>query len=194
MKELILLLGVIVIISIIPSSMAIQQPTASAPTKSGGNRERQISFWDAWRFLVGDWEALGGGEPGSGSGSFSFQFDLQEKILVRRNHTVYPAAGKLPQIVHDDLMIIYPTIGQKGTAAIYFDNEGHVIHYTAQFSVDQKTLTLLSDPSPSAPRFRLTYQNVSPKTLEIKFEIAPPANSNAFSTYVSGKANRKSIK
>ncbi len=46
-----------------------------------------------------------------------------------------------------------------------FDNEGHVIRYTAEFSADQKTLVFLSDRLPSAPRYRLTYTKAKSDTL-----------------------------
>src|SRR5437016_11763920 len=46
--------------------------------------------WDRWRPLVGHWQAAGKGTPGEGG--FSFAFDLQNKVLVRKSHSDYPAA------------------------------------------------------------------------------------------------------
>ncbi len=146
--------------------------------------------WDAWRFLVGDWAAQGGGEPGQGAGSVSFKFDLQGKILVRRDRTDYAATKDRPAFSHEDLMVIYPEPGGTGARAVYFDNEGHVIQYSAKFSEDQKTLTFLSDAAPSSPRFRLTYTKDGSRALAIKFEVAPPDKPEAFSTYVQGVARR----
>ncbi len=90
--------------------------------------------WNEWRFLLGKWVAEGGGQPGQASGGgFSFDFDLQERVLVRRNYSEYPATASKPPSRHDDLMVIYQE-PEKGTRAEYFDNEGHVIHYSVSFS------------------------------------------------------------
>ncbi len=147
--------------------------------------------WDAWRFLIGEWTAEGGGEPGQGTGTFSFSLELQGKILLRKNRSDYPATKDHPAYSHEDLMVIYPQPGEAATRAIYFDSEGHVIHYAAEFSEDKKALTFLSDAEPSAPRFRLTYTKDRDQALTIKFEIAPPGKPYSFTTYVEGIARRR---
>ena len=53
--------------------------------------------------------------------------------------------------------------------ADYFDNEGHVIHYSA-IAGSGGRWTFLSDPAPG-PRFLLTYAKLAKDQLEIKFEI-----------------------
>ena len=147
--------------------------------------------WNAWQFLVGEWTAEGGGGPGQGTGTFSFEFDLQGKVLVRRNRSDYPATNDRPAFSHQDLMIVYREPGAKSAQAIYFDNEGHVIHYTAELTADQESLVFLSDLLPSAARYRLTYTKAKNQTLNIKFEIAPPDKTRSFSTYLEGTAHRK---
>jgi hypothetical protein len=139
---------------------------------------------------MGFWVGEGSGDPGKGSGRFSFALDLDEKILVRRHHAEFPAAGGRPAASHDDLLITYRSEPDKATKAIYFDNEGHVIHYTASFSSDGRNLTFLSDATTAGPRFRLSYTAGQDGELLIKFEIAPPGNPDAFKTYVEGKARR----
>src|SRR6266481_7240139 len=62
---------------------------------------------DDLRFLIGEWEGAGGGGPGSGKGTFSFTSDLQNKVIVRRNHAEYPATADRPAVRHDDLIVIY---------------------------------------------------------------------------------------
>lgn len=143
-----------------------------------------------WSALVGDWAGEGTGSPGSGAGTSSFQFDLQKQVLVRRSHSEYPSAGGRPATVHDDLMVIYPGAGQE-SRAIYFDNEGHVIDYTATWSGAEETLTFLSKPTPGAPQFRLIYKKVDANTLTVAFEMAPPGQAGAFKPYVSGRLKRK---
>lgn len=151
----------------------------------------EAADWNAWQFLVGDWTAEGGGQPGQGTGTFSFNFDLQGKILVRKNRAQYPATKDRPAYIHEDLMVIYREAEGKIARAIYFDNEGHVIQYTAEFSQDQKSVTFLSDRAPPAPRFRLSYAKSGNGALTIKFEIAPPDKPEAFATYLEGSARRK---
>ncbi len=66
-----------------------------------------------------------------------------------------------------------------------------MIHYTAEFTADQKTLVFLSDLLPSAPRYRLTYTKAKNDTLSVKFEIAPPDKPESFSTYLQAMARRR---
>src|ERR1700730_15668872 len=107
---------------------------------------KEAANWDAFRFLIGEWVGEGTGAPGEATGGFSFSFDLDGQILVRRNRSDYPATKEKPAYSHTDLMVIYK--GSEGARAIYFDNEGHVIHYAVSLSKDQATLTFLSDPAP----------------------------------------------
>ena len=147
--------------------------------------------WDDWRFLLGKWTAEGGGQPGQAStGGFSFDSDLQGKVLVRRNYSEYPATGNKAAFRHDDLMVIYRE-PQKGTRAVYFDNEGHAIHYEISVSDDKKTITFVSELIPSTPRFRLIYRRLKDDSLSLEFDIAPPGNPDSFSKYVEGTARRK---
>ncbi len=147
--------------------------------------------WKRWDFLLGEWEAEGGGQPGQGTSTFSFRVELEGKILVRKNFNDYPATKDRPAIHHEDLMVIYPDTDGKRTRAIYWDNEGHVLLYTAELSADGDTLTELSDLLLGAPRFRLTYTKGKDGALAVRFDIAPPGKPDAFSTYVSGTAHHK---
>jgi hypothetical protein len=141
--------------------------------------------------LLGNWTGEGKGAPGQGKGRFSFNTDLQGKILVRKHRAEVAGAGGKPSLIHDDLMVIYPQGGRGPMHAIYFDSEGHVIDYSATFSQDKKTLTLVSAPRPGIPRFRLSYVKRDEGGLAIKFEIAPPGKPDAFKTYTEGSAVRE---
>jgi hypothetical protein len=147
--------------------------------------------WEPFRFLVGEWTGEGGGEPGKGSGTFSFAWDLQGKVLVRRNRAEYPPAKGRRGFAHEDLMVIYRADRGDRTKAIYFDSEGHVINYALTFSGDGRTLTFLSDAAPAAPRFRLSYRKGANDSMGIKFEIAPPGNPDGFKPYLEGNARRQ---
>ncbi len=145
--------------------------------------------WSDWKFLLGEWEGANAGDPGAGTGTFSFSFDLDENILVRKSHTVFPPTKEREGYAHDDLIIIYTEYtGEK--RAIYFDNEQHVIHYAVHVSADQQDITLESDPVPGMPQFRFTYIKTGEDTVNARFEMTPPGKPGAFFTYLQGDANR----
>jgi hypothetical protein len=146
--------------------------------------------WNAWQFFIGEWVGEGGGDPGQGTGGFTFVLDLQKRILARKNYADYPATKDRPAFRHDDLMIVYQETGTS-TRADYFDNEGHVIHYAVSFSKDSSSIIYVSEPSSSAPRFRMTNTKAGPDKITITFEIAPPGKPEAFSPYITASARRK---
>ena len=147
--------------------------------------------WAAYRFLLGEWVGEGEGQPGQGKGQFSFAEELQGKILVRKNRAEYAASAGRPAFTHEDLLIVYQEDGAKAQKAIYFDSEGHVVHYTPSTSQDGKALIFLSDARPSAPRYRLTYVNQKAGKATVKFEVAPPGKPEAFKTYLQGRVRKK---
>jgi hypothetical protein len=136
------------------------------------------------RFLVGDWRAIDTA-PGE-RGRFTFRFDVQEHVLIRTNEAVYDATVSRPASRHDDLMVVY--VDSSVVRADYFDNEGHVIRYTAD--VGDNRVTFLSDPDPKGPRFRLTYV-LGDSQLTGTFEIATPDAPEAFKAFLSWKARRQ---
>ncbi|MDP4223271.1 MAG: hypothetical protein Q8868_08165 [Bacteroidota bacterium] len=147
----------------------------------------QNSSWDKWNWLTGEWIGEGSGKPGQGSGTFSFAFDLDRNILVRKNHTEYPATGTRPQTMHNDLMIVYPDPGGNITKAIYFDNEGHTINYTITYS--EKSVTFTSDKIPNMPVFRLIYTLIDNGTVNIQFQMSQ--DGIKFNPYLEGISKRR---
>jgi len=146
--------------------------------------------WEAWEYLVGEWEGGHGGSPGQGYGIFSFSYELDRNILVRKNRTSFPGTAERAGFTHDDLLIIYtePT-GQK--RGVYFDNEEHTIHYEVKVSHDQNTIVLESDPMPSIPQFRFTYIKTGENSLVARFEMTPPGKPGEYFTYLEGEAHKK---
>src|SRR5258708_2227149 len=116
----------------------------SALSQSAFSQATPKNAWADWDFLIGYWPPVQGvGVPGqTSSGSFSVLADLGGNFRVQKSHSEYPAAGGRPAVVHDNLMIIFPEAGVP--KAIYFDNEGHVIHYDTSLSADKKKVIFLS--------------------------------------------------
>jgi hypothetical protein len=142
--------------------------------------------WSKWSWLIGEWKGQGNGAPGQGSGTFSFYTDLNNKILVRKAHSEYPANGNKPAIIHEDLLFVYLDDAENPSKAIYFDNEGHTINYTITYS--DKTIVLLSDKTANAPVFRLTYSQLDDRLINTKFEMS--RDGEKFMTYIEGKSTK----
>lgn len=147
---------------------------------------------DSLRFLLGKWMGEGGGDAGQGSGYFTFEEGLQGKVLVRRNHSEYPAAKDRPAYTHDDLMIVYADPATNGPRAFYTDSEGHVINYLLSVSEDGKSVAFMSDPQDTGPRYRLTYVLTGPDALALTFEVADPGRPDQFRKFLDGKVRRVS--
>jgi len=144
--------------------------------------------WKAFQFLMGNWIGEGSGSPGQGSGGFTFALELQGRVLVRHNRTEFPASQGRPANIHDDLLVVYQD--KEGFKAVYWDNEGHVIHYTMSVAADG-SLVFVSGKMPGAPRQRLSYRSMSGGGLGIRFEIAPPDKPDEFKVYLDGTARKK---
>jgi hypothetical protein len=146
--------------------------------------------WAPLSFLLGEWTGEGTGQPGQGSGGFSFLPDLENNVLVRKNRADYPATKDRAAFSHTDLMVVYRETGAVKLRAVYFDSEGHVIHYTVDPSVDGSAVQFLSDASNSTPRYRLTYTKKSADVVGIQFDIAVPEKPDSFSTYLQATARK----
>ena len=148
---------------------------------------QQDTTWNHWNWLAGDWIGEGSGTPGQGSGWFSFTPELNGKIIVRKSHSEYPAAKDKPEIIHDDLMVVYLDDDQQPNKAIYFDNEGHIINYTITYS--DANIVFTSSKALNSSVFRLTYIPLNKETINVKFEMSRDGLN--FQTYVEGKSVRK---
>ena len=156
-----------------------------------GQQSLKPTSLDDLRFLIGEWEGVGEGGPGSGKGVFSFAFDLRNKAIVRKNYAEYPSTANRPAIRHDDLIVIYLDRASNQIIANYFDSEGQQITYRMTPSSDREAVTFLSEPSASQPRYRLSYTKLKDGTLSGKFEIAPPGQMDAFKQYLEWIARKK---
>ncbi len=159
-------------------------------SQTGDGPPEDVAVWASLRFLVGSWTGEGTGTPGEGTGNFSFTWDLDQRILVRRNRADYPPTGDRPAFSHRDLTIVYTEAGSKAVKAIYFDNEGHVINYSVSVLPEGNAIQFVSDSIPSVARYRLTYMKNGGNAVKLRFEIAPPGKPDSFTTYIEASARR----
>ncbi|HEY2470824.1 MAG TPA: hypothetical protein VGI45_23725 [Terracidiphilus sp.] len=140
-------------------------------------------------FLIGTWDAKTVNNPAvTASGAYTFRAELNGHILAR--HT--EAAGcKGPEdfnCQHGDLLYIYTDGPSRPLRAIYFDNEGHVIHYSAT-TPTPTTAEFLSDPAGPGPQFRLTYE-LKDGLMSGKFQIRIPGQPD-WKSYLEWTGSRK---
>lgn len=142
------------------------------------------------QFLLGKWEGEGSAEVGKGSGYFSFESSLQDKVLVRKNHSEYRQARDRPVYLHDDLLIVYVDTATKELRAFYTDNEQHAINYAISVSADGTSVVLLSEAQAGAPRYRLTYTKMLADKMTVTLEIAQPDQPDHFQKIVEGRVKK----
>lgn len=182
MNRIARLLVVAALLMVAVPALAVGPPTPNGPPAVSDP-------WAKLQFLVGKWAGEGSGKPGEGSGGSSFTFDLNQKILVRRNWADYPPKdGDGPTVHHEDLMVITPKQGGDGFFAIYFDNEGHTIHYEVSFPAAAAGAIFESANDGKGPRFKLSYGLDTAGVLTVDFAIAPPGQP--YKTYVTGKLKK----
>ncbi len=147
-----------------------------------------MNTWEQFDFLIGEWSSPVSGQPGEGvSGSSRFFYDLDQNLLIRTSRAEFaPEPGAEKGLVHQDLLIIYR---QADFRAIYFDNEGHVIHYTVSFPDKQPGVVFESEASNTNPRARLVYRMIEDGTLSVEFFVAPP--SGELESHVKGVLRRE---
>jgi len=158
------------------------------------DRRPDNDAWRALRFLIGRWEAntKGGSAGASGAGDYSFGLELRDHVLAR--HSGYSEC-KGPadfDCAHGDLLYVYAESGR--LRAIYFDNEGHVIHYDVTThdggtGPDSRTAVFLSPPSEPGPQYRLTYE-LRAQVMSGKFEIRAPGQKE-FRAYLEWSGGKK---
>jgi uncharacterized protein YaiE (UPF0345 family) len=129
--------------------------------------------WKALSFLEGTWEAKAQGNAGAtASGRYTFRRELGGHILARHSTSDHNCKGPVSfDCEHGDLLYIFEDAPGQPLKAIYFDNEGHVIHYDVS-TTTPTTVVFLSEASPG-PQFRLVYELKS-TVMTGKFEMHMP--------------------
>ena len=146
--------------------------------------------WAGVRFLIGTWEAktTGGQAQVQSTGTYSFRLELRDHVLARR--TAYGTAKARTTSIASTRTCFTSTPGGPGQSlrAIYFDNEGHVIHYAV--SVPKPgTAVLLSDADQPGPQFRLSYE-LNAGVMTGKFQMRMPGQQE-FASYLEWSGKRK---
>jgi hypothetical protein len=144
---------------------------------------------DAWaplRFLIGTWDARSLNGDVQSSGTYLFQTELRGHVLARHSATK-DCKGPLDfDCEHSDILYIYA----EGPVykAIYFDNEGHVIHYNVSTPAPA-TAVFLSDEKQPGPQFRLAYE-LKNGVMNGKFQIKVPGQAE-FRSYLEWTGGKK---
>lgn len=146
--------------------------------------------WKSLQFLMGTWEAKtqGGSAGAAGSGTYTFQPELRNHVLAR--HSSYEGC-KGPadfDCEHGDLLYVYRDAPGQPYKAIYFDNEGHVIHYNVSTPTTTAAI-FLSDSSQPGPQFRLIYE-LKGSTMYGKFQMRMPGQAE-FKSYLEWSGLKK---
>ena len=147
--------------------------------------------WRALSFLEGTWDAkTTKAEPGvTSAGLYTFRKELGGHILARHTTNTGCKGPVDYNCDHSDELYVYEDAAGGPLKAIYFDNEGHVIHYTVS-TPGPKTAVFASEPNSAGPRFRLVYE-LKGSIMEGKFQILMPGRTE-WNSYLEWSGGRKS--
>jgi hypothetical protein len=161
------------ILSSLLAAPVFAQTAASAPTDP----------WKRLAFLEGTWDANATGSGGAAvMGTYTFSLELRNHVLARHATSKTECKGPTDfDCEHADLLYIYQDSPGQTLKAIYFDNEGHVIHYEVS-SPNARSALFLSDASEPGPQFRLTYE-LKDAILWGRFQMRPPGQTD-WKTYL----------
>jgi hypothetical protein len=170
-----------------PAKPSAQTP-APTPAPTPAKAPAVVDPWAGLRFLVGSWEAktTGGVAQAQASAGYTFRLELRDHLLARHSRTGACSAPDDFDCQHSDLLYIYPTAAGQTFEAIYFDNEGHVLHYAVSIP-KPGTAVFLSDAAQPGPQYRLSYTLLE-GVMSGQFEMKLPAQAD-FTSYLewSGK-------
>ncbi len=128
-------------------------------------------------FLEQDWQANTNGAAGvQTTGTYTFRRELGGHVLVR--HSTSAAGCKGPATFdceHGDILYVFEEAPGQPLKAIYFDNEGHVIHYDVT-TPTPTSIVFLSEATHPGPQFRLTYELKDSQMLG-KFQMHMPGQT-----------------
>jgi hypothetical protein len=182
MKRRFVLLGIVALLTAYNAFAQSSSKTGQVPGKADP--------WAGFRFLVGSWEAktTGGVAHAQASAEYSFRLELRDHVMARHSRSGTCAAPDDFDCQHNDLLYIYPSGNGSALQAIYFDNEGHVIHYDVS-TPKTGSAVFLSDPGQPGPQFRLSYE-LRDGLMSGKFAMKMPGQGE-FLSYLEWSGKRE---
>lgn len=175
-----ILLGLGLVASMGDSMLLVAQTAPGVDAKPGP--------WKGLSFLEGTWEAKANGNGVSTSGVYSFNRELGGHIMARHSTTDPNCKGPAAfDCEHGDLLYVFEEMPGQPLKAIYFDNEGHVIHYDVT-TPTATSVMFLSEAGPG-PQFRLMYE-LKGAVMSGKFEMHMPGPGD-WRTYLEWSGGKK---
>ena len=146
--------------------------------------------WNSISFLQGTWEAKtqGGSAGADAGGSYTFQPELNNHILARHSRVGDCAGPATYDCEHHDLLYIFQESPGALLKAVYFDNEGHVIHYDVS-TPNATTAVFTSESAPSGLQFRLIYE-LRNAIMSGKFQMRMPEQAD-WKSYLEWSGRKK---
>ncbi len=162
-------------------SLAVVQGWSQAPSAPA------TDVFASLHFLDGTWDAKAAGANGISSlGTYTFASELAGHVYARHGKAANCSGPKSFDCEHTDLLYIFPE--GAGLKAIYFDNEGHTIHYEVT-TPTPTSVVFLSEAGSPGPRFRLVYE-LKEGVMAGKFQMQPPGQTewHSYLEWSGGKA------
>jgi hypothetical protein len=136
-------------------------------------------MWEPLYFLLGKWEGIGSGQPGSGQYIRSYELILNDRFIYGRNKSTYPPQDNNPEgEVHEDWGFISYDKGRKTFVYRQFHVEGFVNQYVMEYlAPDGKEIVFVSESIENIPagwRAKESYQVISSDEFIETFELAEP--------------------
>jgi hypothetical protein len=156
----------------------------TSPPLSADQPLRELSF------LEGTWDAKTS-RASSGvdaSGAYTFKKELGGHILARYSNSAGCEGPAHSDCKHGDLLYVYQDSASRELRAIYFDNEGHVIHYKVSTPASNRAVFISDSTAPGA-QYRLTYE-LQGAVMQGKFQIRQPGASEWVS-YLEWSGSKK---
>jgi hypothetical protein len=133
--------------------------------------------WRTLSFLEGTWAAKT--QPATSgidaSGDYTFRKELGGHILARHSASTGCKGPIDFNCDHSDLLYVYQGFPGQPLKAIYFDNEGHVIHYNVSTPAPGSAV-FVSDSTGTGPQYRLAYE-LKGAVMEGKFQMRMPGKT-----------------
>jgi hypothetical protein len=136
-------------------------------------------MWIPFEFLVGNWQGIGNGQPGTGQYERSYEFILNGKFLHVRNKSTYPHNEQNPTgEIHED----WGFISRDKVRNIFVYRQFHIEGFVNQYRLDYLAPDLHSfvfvsesiENFPAGWRAKETYTVLTPDEFVETFELAEP--------------------